>query len=153
MIAADPIRVLVTADDIDVGGELARLEALGGGAVASFTGIVRGGKGLTAMELEHHPGMTHDALAAIARDAVDRWSLIGVTIIHRHGRLVPGERIVLAAAASSHRASALEACAFLIDWLKTRAPFWKKEFFEDGHSQWVDAREADDIAAARWSRS
>lgn len=152
MIGNDPIRVLVTAEDIDIGAELARLEALGGGGVASFTGIVRGGKGLTAMELEHHPGMTHDALAAIARDAVDRWSLAGATIVHRHGRLVPGDRIVLAAAAASHRAAALEGCAFLIDWLKTKAPFWKKEFFEGGHSAWVDAREADDAAAARWSR-
>lgn len=152
MIAAGAIRVLVTADDIDVGAELARLEALGGGAVASFTGVVRGGNGLTAMELEHHPGMTHDALVAIANDAAERWALTGVTVIHRHGRLVPGDRIVLAAAASSHRAAALQGCAFLIDWLKTKAPFWKKEFFEGGHSAWVDAREADDLAAARWSR-
>lgn len=152
MSAADPILIRVTPDDIDIGLELGRLEALGGGAVASFTGIVRGGNGLTAMELEHHPVMTQAALANIAQEAMDRWPLAGVTIIHRHGMLAPGDRIVLTAAASSHRAASLEACAFLIDWLKTRAPFWKKEFFADGTAQWVDARDTDDEAAARWTK-
>jgi len=151
MNRADPILIRVTADDIDVGTELGRLEALGGGAVASFVGLVRGGDGLVAMELEHHPAMTQAALAAIADEAMARWPLAGVTIIHRHGRLVPGDRIVLTAAASAHRAASLAACAFLIDWLKTKAPFWKKEHFQDGASQWVDARAADDEAAARWS--
>jgi molybdopterin synthase catalytic subunit len=144
------ILVRVETDDFDVGAELARLEALGGGGVASFTGIVRGGGGLTALELEHHPGITRAMMTRIAEQAATRWPLLGVTAIHRHGRLVPGERIVLAAAASPHRAAALEATAFLIDWLKTRAPFWKKEYFADGTSRWVEARAADDEAARRW---
>lgn len=145
------IRVSVDAADIDVGAELARLEALGGGGVASFTGVVRGGGGLTALELEHHPGITLAMMTRIAAEAAARWPLLGVTAIHRHGRLAPGDRIVLVAAASPHRAAALEATAFLIDWLKTRAPFWKKEHFADGSSRWVEARAADDEAAARWS--
>ena len=145
------ILVRVEAGDIDVAAELARLEALGGGGVASFTGIVRGGAGLTALELEHHPGITLSMMTEIADQAAARWPLLGITAIHRHGRLLPGERIVLVAAASPHRAAALEATAFLIDWLKTRAPFWKKEHFADGTSRWVEARAADDDAAARWS--
>jgi molybdopterin synthase catalytic subunit len=152
MTAGEFIHVRVTPDDIDTGLELARLEKLGSGAVASFTGIVRGGNGLTAMSLEHHPTMTQAALEAIAAEAATRWPLDGITVIHRYGRLLPGDRIVLTATASSHRAAALESCAFLIDWLKTKAPFWKKEFFEGGDSCWVDARDADDAAAARWLR-
>jgi molybdopterin synthase catalytic subunit len=152
MTASEHMRVLVTPDDIDVGAELARLEASGGGAVSSFTGIVRGGNGLTAMTLEHHPTMTQTALEAIVAEAAARWPLAGITVIHRYGRLSPGDRIVLTATASLHRAAALESCAFLIDWLKTKAPFWKKEYFEDGDSRWVDARDADDAAAARWLR-
>ena len=145
------VLVRVETGDIDVAAELARLEALGGGGVASFTGIVRGGDGLTALELEHHPGITLSMMTQIAEQAAARWPLLGVTAIHRHGRLLPGDRIVLVASASPHRAAALEATAFLIDWLKTRAPFWKKEFFADGTSRWVEARAADDDAAARWS--
>ncbi|KRB82664.1 molybdopterin synthase catalytic subunit [Sphingomonas sp. Root710] len=145
------IRVTVDAADIDIGAELARLEALGGGGVASFTGVVRGGGGLTALELEHHPGITLAMMTRIAEEAAARWPLLGMTAIHRYGRLAPGDRIVLVAAASPHRAAALEATAFLIDWLKTRAPFWKKEHFADGSSRWVEARAADDEAAARWS--
>lgn len=146
------IRVAVNTADIDVGGELARLEAMGGGGVASFTGVVRGGDGLTALELEHHPGITLAMMRRIAAEAAGRWPLLGVTAIHRYGRLAPGERIVLVAAASPHRAAALEATAFLIDWLKTRAPFWKKEHFAGGGSRWVEARADDDEAAARWNR-
>ncbi len=144
------LRILVQTGDFDVGAELARLEALGGGGVASFTGVVRGGNGLQALELEHHPGMTQAMMTRIAEEAARRWPLLGVTAIHRHGRLLPGQRIVLTAAASPHRAAALEATAFLIDWLKTRAPFWKKEHFADGTSRWVEARAEDDAAAARW---
>ena len=143
------ILVRVETDDFDVGAELARLEALGGGGVASFTGIVRGGGGLTALELEHHPGITRAMMTRIAEQAATRWPLLGVTAIHRHGRLVPGERIVLAAAASPHRAAALEATAFLIDWLKTRAPFWKKEATPAGE-RWVEAKTDVDAAKARW---
>jgi len=144
------ISVRVQPEDFDVGPELVRLEALGGGGVASFTGIVRGGNGLVALELEHHPGITASMMRRIATDAARRWPLLGVTAIHRHGRLAPGERIVLVAAASPHRAAALEATGFLIDWLKTRAPFWKKEYFADGMSRWVEPRAADDAAAERW---
>lgn len=146
------LHIDVRASDFDPGAELARLEALGGGGVASFTGVVRGGNGLAALELEHHPAMTQAMMTRIAQEAATRWPLLGVTAIHRHGRLLPGQRIVFVAAASPHRAAALEATAFLIDWLKTRAPFWKKEHFADGSSQWVDARKEDDEAAARWEK-
>ncbi len=146
-------RVLVQADDFDVGAELARLEALGGGGVASFTGVVRGGDGLEALHLEAYPGMTQRTLEEIAATAQARWSLLGLTLIHRHGTLGVGDRIVLIATAAPHRAAALEACAFLIDWAKTRAPFWKQERFADGTSRWVEARAADDAVAAAWDAS
>nr|WP_157176526.1 molybdenum cofactor biosynthesis protein MoaE [Sphingomonas prati] len=147
----DPvIDVRVQADDFDVGVELGRLEALGGGAVGSFTGIVRGGDGLIALVLEHHPVMTAKTLRQIAEEAAARWPLLGVTLIHRHGRLEPGARIVLVGTASPHRAAALEATMFLIDWLKTRAPFWKQECFADGGKTWVEARSADNAAAEKW---
>jgi molybdopterin synthase catalytic subunit len=144
------ISVQVQQESFDVGAELAALEARGGGAVASFTGLVRGDGGLTRLTLEHYPGMTQAALEALAHDAQARWPLRGVTIIHRVGPMVPGERIVFVGCASAHRAAALEACAFLIDRLKTDAPFWKKESFADGREQWVEARASDDAAAARW---
>lgn len=143
--------VRVQTGPFDVGAELARLEALGGGAVASFAGLVRGGNGLIDMTLEHYPGMTERSMADIVEQARVRWSLLGVTAIHRVGTLRPGDRIVLVATAALHRGAALEACAFLIDWLKTAAPFWKRERFEDGAARWVDAKAADDAAAARWS--
>jgi molybdopterin synthase catalytic subunit len=124
------------------------------GGVATFVGVVRdtaGGRAIRAMTLEHYPAMTERALAAIAAEAEVRWPLDGCTVIHRVGRLLPGEGIVLVATASAHRAAALAACAFLIDWLKTRAPFWKHEEFADGGGQWVAARAEDDAAAARWA--
>ncbi len=142
--------VRIGPDDFDTGAELARLEALGGGAVASFTGIVRGGADFESMTLDHYPAMTQAALEALAGEASVRWPLAGVTIIHRVGELRKGERIVLVACASDHRGTALDACAFLIDRLKTKAPFWKKERRTDGMENWVDARESDDAAAARW---
>lgn len=142
--------IRVQAADFDPSAELARLEALGGGAVASFTGLVRGDDGLIEMVLEHHPEMTAKALADIADEAALRWPLAGITVIHRYGSLYPGERIVFVGTASSHRAAALEACAFLIDWLKTSAPFWKQERFADGAKRWVEARAEDDAAAERW---
>ncbi len=114
------------------------------GAVVTFTGHVRD----VAMTLEHYPAMTGRQLAAIAAEAEARWLLLGGTIIHRHGRLKPGEPIVLVAIASAHRAAAFEAAEFLMDWLKTRAPFWKQE---EG-SGWVAAKAADDKAAARWEK-
>ncbi len=144
------IRAAILETDIDVAAELARLEALGGGAVASFTGIVRGDDGLAALVLESWPGVADRALAEIATRACERWDLLGATLVHRHGRLGVGERIVLAASAARHRAAALDACAFLIDWAKTQAPFWKREEFAGGAARWVEARAADDAAAERW---
>jgi molybdopterin synthase catalytic subunit len=120
------------------------------GGMASFVGLCRADDGLAALTLEHYPGMTERAIAAIAAQAEARWPLTGCTIIHRVGRLPPGEPIVLVLTASSHRAAALESCAFLIDWLKTRAPFWKREEFADGRERWVEAKAEDDAAASRW---
>lgn len=144
------ISVSVQAEDFDPGREQASLEASGGGAVASFTGLVRGDGGLVELHLDHYPAMTQVQLEALAREAAERWQLLGVRIIHRVGSLVPGDRIVLVATAASHRAEALESCAFLIDWLKTSAPFWKRERFADGRTQWVEARQEDDARAERW---
>jgi molybdopterin synthase catalytic subunit len=143
-------RIAVQPEDFDPGVELASLGKSGAGAVASFIGHVRGDGGLTGMELEHYPAMTERALTGLAEKAEARWPLEGVTIVHRTGLLHPGERIVLVGTASRHRAAALDACAFLIDWLKTEAPFWKKETFEDGRAGWVVARDSDDDARARW---
>jgi molybdopterin synthase catalytic subunit len=144
------IEVRVQTEPFDPGAELVRLEALAPGAVASFTGLVRGDDGLVALELEHYPAMTQAALERVVAEAVSRWPLTGVIVIHRFGRLVPGDRIVFVGASSSHRAAALDGCAFLIDWLKTRAPFWKRELLGDGGARWVEARATDDSAAARW---
>ena len=146
------IEIRVQAQAFDVGSELTRLEALGGGGVASFTGIVRDDGGLTELMLEHHPVMTLRMMRELAEQARERWSLIGVTLIHRYGPLRPGDPIVLVGTAATHRAAALESCAALIDWLKTQAPFWKRETFADGCTRWVEPRVADDAAAARWLR-
>lgn len=121
------------------------------GAVVSFTGLVRGGD-VSEMVLEHYPGMTEKALEKIEAEARERWPLQAVTIIHRVGPLAPAARIVFVATASPHRAAAFEAAEFLMDFLKTRAPFWKKEATAEG-ARWVDAREADDAAAARWAQA
>ncbi len=145
------ITVNVATAPFDAGAEIASLGRDGMGAVASFVGIVRGDGGLTALTLEHYPAMTEAALRALAETAVQRWALGGVTVYHRVGRLVPGDPIVLVACASAHRKDALEACAFLIDRLKTDAPFWKRETFADGREVWVEARTSDDEAAARWA--
>ncbi|MFS0738744.1 molybdenum cofactor biosynthesis protein MoaE [Sphingomonas sp. 1P06PA] len=145
------IRVAVTAADIDSGAELAKLEALGGGGVASFTGIVRGGDGLEALLLEHHPRLTEPVMRDIAGEASRRWNLLGVVLVHRFGRLHPGERIIFCAAAARHRQAALDATGFLVDWAKTKAPFWKQEQFADGRRHWIEARAADDVAADRWT--
>jgi molybdopterin synthase catalytic subunit len=142
--------IRVQNETFDVGVELERLEGLGGGAVASFTGVVRGGEGVNTMTLEHYPAMTQAALSALAAEADTRWALSGIILIHRVGELKAGERIVLVATASAHRKDALQACAFLIDRLKTEAPFWKKERGADGAETWVDARESDNDAAGRW---
>jgi len=145
--------VRVQSAPFDAGAEMAALLAgrTDVGGVGCFVGVVRGGD-ILAMMLEHYPGMTERALAAIAAEAEARWDLLGCTVIHRYGRLLPGEPIVLVLAASRHRQAALDATAFLIDWLKTRAPFWKREERVDGTGGWVDARETDDAAAARWAK-
>jgi molybdopterin synthase catalytic subunit len=148
--------IKVQAEDFDPGAALEALtrgnHAIGG--VASFVGLVRdmaGGQAVGAMTLEHYPGMTERELEKIEAEANERWPLEASLIIHRHGRLEPGDRIVLVATASAHRQAALEATAFLIDWLKTRAPFWKLEDMPDG-AKWVDARASDDQAVARWAK-
>ena len=156
------MRVSVQEADFDVGAETQALSAGRSdvGAVATFVGLVRADKldgdsaaaqAVSAMTLEHYPGMTEKSLEAIVAEAESRWSLLGVRVIHRFGRLVPGDRIVFVATASAHRAAALEACAFLIDWLKTDAPFWKCEAFADGSRRWVEAKASDDDARTRWT--
>ena len=150
-------RVMVQAEDFDVGFEIGRLGHAGdtgsaAGAVASFVGVVRSGAAepITAMTLEHYPGMTEAAIAAIVAEAEARFDIMGCTVIHRVGRLLPGARIVFVGVAAAHRHAALDAVGFLIDWLKTRAPFWKQEELSDGGSRWVEAKLQDDEAAARW---
>jgi len=137
----------------DVAAETAALSAgrddVGG--IASFVGLCRADDGLEALFLEHYPGMTERAIAGIAAEAAGRWPLTGLTVVHRVGRIAPGEGIVLVLAASRHRVAALEACAFLIDWLKTGAPFWKREVFAGGGERWVAAREEDEARAREWS--
>ncbi len=150
--------VRVQAEPFDPGAEIARLLAgrADAGGLGCFIGTVRGGLaggGVQALTLEHYPGMTERAMAAIATEAERRWALLGCTLVHRVGRLLPGEGIVLVLTLSAHRAAALEATAFLIDWLKTRAPFWKQEEGASGGVSWVQARGEDDAAAARWEES
>lgn len=146
--------VRVQREDFDVGAELAALSEgrtdIGG--VVSFTGLVRDSAGtLRALELEHYPGMTEAALAAIEAEARARWPLADALIIHRYGELPPGAQIMMVATLSAHRAAAFEAAAFLMDYLKTDAPFWKKETSVEG-SRWVAAEASDDRARARWRR-
>ena len=147
-------RILVQEAPFDLADESARLGEgrIDVGGIASFLGICRGDDGLSALVLEHYAGMTERALAKIAAEACARWPLTGCTVIHRIGRILPGEAIVLVLTASAHRVAALESCAFLIDWLKTGAPFWKREEFADGAARWVEAKASDDESAARWDR-
>ncbi len=146
------IAVRVQAEPIDTAAAIAALAAGRDdvGAVVSFTGFVRADDGLIALTLEHYPAMTERALAAIAAEADARWPLTGGSVIHRIGRMLPGEAIVLVAVASAHRAAAFDAAAFLMDWLKTKAPFWKSEE-RAGGATWVEAKASDDTAAARWN--
>lgn len=146
------MRVAVQSAPFDLGAETASFAAssAGAGAVVTFTGIVRDNGGrLVAMEIEHYPGMTEKAISAIAAQAVARWRLTDVLVIHRHGRLAPGEAIMMVATAAPHRADAFAAAEFLMDYLKSRAPFWKKEIGADG-SDWVAARDEDEEALTRW---
>ena len=141
--------VRVQAEDFDLGVEAAALRGAGdAGALVTFSGVVRGGD-VSAMTLEHYPGMTEAALAEIEAEAQERWPLTATLIIHRIGRLAPGEQIMMVAAASRHRAAAFEAAEFLMDYLKSRAPFWKREVTDTG-ATWVDAREEDEEALTRW---
>jgi molybdopterin synthase catalytic subunit len=143
------IRVSVDSAPIELTVEVAALEERGAGGVATFTGVVRGDDGVTALELEHYPGMTEQALIMLAEDATERWSLLGVTMVHRVGVMTPGERIVFIGTAAHHRREALDACAWLIDRLKTDAPFWKRERLGED-ARWVEARDSDAAAVARW---
>ena len=148
--------IRIQREDFDVGAEL---EALAGGnpkvgGVAVFVGLVRdvaGGEAVRAITLEHYPGMTEKKLAEIEAEAHRRWPLEATLVVHRYGELKPTDRIVLVAAASAHRDAAFKACRFLIDWLKTKAPFWKLEDKASG-AQWVETRESDDAAAAAWTK-
>lgn len=152
--------IRVQAEDFDPGAEIARFSAGNGrvGGVCMFLGLVRdfmgatpeaGATGVSGMTLEHYPGMTEKQLAAIEDEARKRWPLEDALIIHRYGRLEAGDRIVLVATASAHRQAAFESCHFLMDWLKTKAPFWKVEHTAEG-DHWVAAKDSDDAQAARW---
>ncbi len=144
--------------DFDAGAEIARLTAgrTDIGAVVTFTGIMRGdsaGKAIASMVLEHYPGMTESELARVEAEAHGRWPLQASLIVHRVGALKPGDNIVLVVTASPHRQAAFNAAEFLMDYLKTSAPFWKKEIAADGQAAWVEARRSDDLAVGRWRSS
>jgi molybdopterin synthase catalytic subunit len=146
------MRVAVQSEPFDLGAEVAGFTAgvRGAGAVVSFTGLVRDEGGtLSAMEIEHYPGMTEKAIAGIAEEAAGRWALTDVLVIHRFGSLRPGEAIMMVATAAPHRGDAFAAAEFLMDYLKSRAPFWKKERGTDGET-WVAAKDADEDALKRW---
>ena len=148
--------IRVQEEDFDIGAEILRMTEgnteIGG--LASFVGLVRdyaGDETITSMTLEHYPGMTEKQLERLEAEARERWDLRDVLIIHRYGKLIPGDRIVLVVTASHHREASLESCQFLIDWLKTKAPFWKLEDMGSG-TKWVGSREEDSVAADRWVR-
>lgn len=148
------MQISVQTEDFDLSAEIAKLRANNPaiGAVVSFVGVVRDlneGLDVQAMELEHYPGMTEKALQEIVAQASNRWQLMECLVIHRVGALKPLDQIVLVAVASAHRGEAFAACEFIMDYLKTQAPFWKKERTPDGE-RWVDAREADDTAVSKW---
>ena len=148
------MKIQVQSEVFDLGDEVAAMSQgrTNIGAIASFVGLARDmneGSGVQAMTLEHYPGMTEKALAGLVEEARSRWALLDVTVIHRVGRLLPGDPIVLVAVASGHRGEAFAACEYIMDALKTRAPFWKKEETPEGE-RWVEARASDDAAAARW---
>ncbi len=149
-----PIKVRVQADDFDINDEIEWLKTSGGdiGAIVTFTGVCRADKGrLAALELEHYPGMAEIEIGRIARDAAERWPLSGVTVIHRHGKIPAGANIVLVGTASEHRQAAFDAASYLMDFMKSRAPFWKKEHLASGTvADWVEAKPIDTAAAKRW---
>ncbi len=141
--------VRVQYEDFDVGVEYQRLRSTNCGAVVTFSGCVRGENGIEALYLEHYPGMTEKALASIAEDATRRWQVDDVTVIHRIGKIDVGEQIVFVGVGSSHRAQAFAAGEYIMDFLKTRAPFWKKEIGADGE-RWVEAKQSDVDKAGKW---
>ena len=150
-----PPRVSIQREDFDLGREVEALRCAdaGIGAVASFIGTVRDaseGRDVRRMELEHYPGMTEGAIERMIDEALRRFDVRGARVIHRIGPMEPGEQIVMVAVTAAHRHAAFQACEFLMDYLKTQAPFWKKEHGSDGSAHWVDARVADDEALARW---
>lgn len=151
--------IRIQTEDFEIGAEVRALTAgrTDLGAIVTFTGTVRdtapkiaGGQPITTMSLEHYPGMTERELERIERQALERWPLAASLVIHRVGTLLPGDNIVLVVTASAHRRAAFEAAEFLMDYLKTSAPFWKSEVGADGRAHWVDARDSDDAALARW---
>jgi molybdopterin synthase catalytic subunit len=143
--------IAVQHADFDIAAELERLSAgTDAGALATFTGMVRADGGVEALELEHYPGMTESSIRAVVDEAAGRWPLLGARVIHRIGYLPVGARIVLVAVASAHRGDAFAACEFIMDYLKTRAPFWKKAHTAEG-GHWVEARQRDQAAAERWA--
>lgn len=152
-MAIEPV-IRIQAEDFDIAAEIARMRETSAdiGAVVTFSGLCRDEAGtLSALELEHYPGMAEAEIARIASEAVARWPLAGLTAIHRHGKIAPGQNIVLVVAASAHRQAAFDAASFLMDFLKSRAPFWKKEHRRDGSAgDWVSARSSDEEAAGRW---
>ncbi len=150
------MRVIVQEQAFDFAAEADRFSqgAGGAGAIVTFTGVVRDADagGLAAMEIEHYPGMTQKALEEIATQAMTRWDLSDALVIHRHGRLEIGAQIMMVATAARHRVAAFEAAEFLMDYLKSRAPFWKKEILASGNTSWVAAKDADEDALNRWSQ-
>ncbi|WP_024577720.1 MULTISPECIES: molybdenum cofactor biosynthesis protein MoaE [unclassified Afipia] len=152
-----PVTIRIQSADFDIAAEIAALTKGNTdiGAVVSFSGICRGGEGdqaIAAMTLEHYPGMAEAEIGRHVSEAIARWPLTGVTVIHRFGRVVPGDNIVLVLTASVHREAAFQAAEFLMDYLKTNAPFWKSEQRTDDNTVWVDAQAHDDNAAARWKK-
>lgn len=149
------INVRITEADFDITAEHDALKARAVGAIVTFTGTVRGdddGADITALTLEHFPGMTESEITSIIETASERWSLLGVTVIHRVGRLLPEDNIVFVGVAAAHREAAFAGASFIMDYLKTRAPFWKKAEDVSGES-WVEARASDDMAADRWDKT
>jgi len=150
------IRTAITAEPLDVAGEIAAMTTgrTDVGAVVSFTGLCRDEDGrLDALELEHYPGMAEKEIARIAEQAASRWEVMALRVLHRHGKVAPGEAIVVVIAASAHRHAAFEAAEFIMDFLKTHAPFWKKEHASDGTPLgWVAPKAADDEAEGRWRK-
>ncbi|MFV1497589.1 molybdenum cofactor biosynthesis protein MoaE [Phaeobacter sp. JH20_02] len=152
------MRIAVQEATFDLGEESQRFAAdvatsdANAGAIVTFTGVVRGSDSgdMVAMEIEHYPGMTERAIGQITEEALRRWSLADALVIHRHGRLVPGEQIMMVATAARHRSDAFEAAEYLMDYLKSRAPFWKKELTQDGSGNWVEAKDSDEDALTRW---